>query len=135
MSCTRDILDVGATVEMRVGIGARLAPQLENAVAETTKKLAIVGDEEHGPFEVGQRLDQHLLRGQIEMVCRLVENEEVRRIEKHASHDQPGLLAPGESADVLVDVVARKLEGSQEAAKRPDTLEREVLLKIGRAHV
>ena len=75
-------------------------------------------------------VEQHLLRREIEMVGRLVEDEEVRRIEQHARHHQPRLLAARERADLLVDVVAGELERAGEAAQRADRLVRKILPQL-----
>jgi hypothetical protein len=48
-----------------------------------------------------QRLEQHLLRREIEVVGRLVEDEEVRRVEKHAGHDETVFSPPRQHADFL----------------------------------
>jgi hypothetical protein len=45
-----------------------------------------------------QRLDQHLLGRHVEMVGRLVEHQEVRRVEEHQRHDEARLLAARQHA-------------------------------------
>src|SRR5436190_22286156 len=64
------------------------------------------------------------------MVRRLVEDEEVRRVEEHAREDETRLLAAGERADFLLDVVAGELEGAEETAEDDDRLERKVFLDL-----
>ena len=80
--------------------------------------MAVVADEEHGAFEPRQRLDQHLLGGDVEMVGGLVQHEEVRRIVEHQRHDEARLLAAGEHAAALLDIVAGEAEAAGERPKR-----------------
>ncbi len=87
-------------------------------------------DEDHRAFEVLERGDQHVLGRQVEVVGRLVQHEEIGRIEEHARHHEPRLLAAGERPDPLVDLVARELEGAQQAADQAHGLVREVLLQL-----
>ena len=70
------------------------------------------------PVELRESLDEHLLRGEIEVVRGLVEDEEIRRIEQHSRHHEARLLAAGEEADLLVHVVAGELERADERAQR-----------------
>ncbi len=70
------------------------------------------------PSKSRERLDQHLLGGEVEVVRRLVEHEEVRRVEQHPRHHQARLLAARQRPDRLVDVVARELEGAEQVAQR-----------------
>ncbi len=65
-----------------------------------------------------QRLDQHLLGRDVEMVGRLVEHQEVRRVEQHLRHHQPRLLAARQHAAALLDVVAGEAEAAGERAQR-----------------
>ena len=62
--------------------------------------------EQHRAVEVLQRVEQHLLRREIEVVGRLVEDEEVRRVEEHAREDEARLLAARQRSNFLVDLVA-----------------------------
>src|ERR1051326_5723961 len=64
------------------------------------------------------------------MVRWLVEDEEVRRIEEHARHDEARFLAAGERPDPFVDVVAAELEGAEEVSEGADRLEREIALHL-----
>ena len=65
-----------------------IARELEHAVGEAAEECAVVRDEEHRSFEIVQRFDEHFFRREVEVVGRLVEHEEVRRIEEHARHHQ-----------------------------------------------
>ncbi len=84
-------------------------------------------DEDHGAFEILQRVDQHLLGRQVEVVGRLVEHQEVRRVVEHPRHGEPRLLAAGERADLLVHVVAGELKRAGEVTQRAETVLRKIL--------
>ena len=74
-----DVLDGEAGIDVRLRLGAALAAKLQHAIAEAAQEFAVVRDEQYRPVEVLQRVEQHFLGGQIQMVGRLVEHEEVRR--------------------------------------------------------
>jgi hypothetical protein len=78
---------------VRLGFEAALAAELEHAIRQAAQEGAIVRDDSIVPSNSPSAGDQHLLGRQIEVVRRLVEDEEVRRIEEHAGHRQPRLLA------------------------------------------
>ena len=65
-----------------------------------------------------QRRDQHLLGRDVEMVGRLVEHQEVRRVEQHLGHHQPRLLAARQHAALLLDLVAGKAEAAGQRPQR-----------------
>src|SRR5262249_44096423 len=108
-----DVLGVAAAVDARP-----LREELEDAVRERGEEMPIVRDEEHRPLVVAERLDEHLLRRHVEVVRRLVEHEEVRRIEEHLREDEARLLAARQDAARLLDVVAREAEDAGERAER-----------------
>src|SRR5688572_10405648 len=72
----RDVLDVGAGIEMRLGVGAALTAELDHPVAQRSQESPVVRHEQHRPVEVLQRLDQHFLGEQVEVVGGLVEHQE-----------------------------------------------------------
>ena len=88
-----DVLDVGALIRVRLRLGAALAAQLEHAIAQAAQELPVVRHEQHRPVEVLERIEQHLLGRQIEVVGRLVEHQKVRRVQQHAREHEARLLA------------------------------------------
>ena len=68
-------------------------PSSSTRLLRPLQERPIVRHEHHRPLEVVQRLEQHFLGREIEVVGRLVEDEEVGRIEEHARHHQARLLA------------------------------------------
>ena len=86
--------------------------------------------EDHRPLERLERVDQHLLGGEIQMIGGLVQDEEIRGVEEQARHRQARLLAARERPDLLVGVVPRELKRSRQGAEHPDPLEREIRLEL-----
>jgi len=111
-----DVLDVRALIGVRLRFGAAFPTQFEHAIAQAPQELPVVRHEQHRPVEVLQGIEQHLLRRQIEVVGRLVEDQEIRRVQEHACENEPCLFAARERADFLVGVVAGELKGAREAA-------------------
>ena len=109
----RDVFRVAAVIAMNA-----LGRQLQHAVGQRGEEAPVVRNEQHRALVLRQRRDQHLLGHQVEVVGRLVEHEEIRRIVKHDRHDQPRLLAARQHAALLLDVVARKAEAAGERAQR-----------------
>ena len=69
-------------------------------------EVAIVRDEDQRAAVLDQRVEQHFLRVEIEVVGRLVEQQGVRRPQQHARHREARALAAGQHPHALVDVVA-----------------------------
>ena len=111
-----DVFRIRTGIGVRLRLGAGLSAELEDPVAERTQECAIVRDEEHRAFEVGERRQEHVLGGEIQVVGRLIQHQEVRWLEQHPRHHQTGLLAAGQRADLLVDFVAGELKGAGEVA-------------------
>ena len=89
----RHVLDVRARVQVRLCVGTAFPAQLEHPVAQAAQEFPVVRYEQHGPLEITERFEQHFLGRKVEMVRRLVQHQEVRRIEQHARHDEPGFFA------------------------------------------
>src|SRR4029077_12233800 len=68
-----DVVDIGAGIGVRLRVDAALPSELQDSIAQTAQELAIVRDEEHRAVEPLQRVEQHFLRRQIEVVRRFVE--------------------------------------------------------------
>jgi len=126
----RDVLCIRSRINARVAVLAGLAAQFQYARPQSTQERAIVRDEDHGAFKVLERSDQHFLRGQVEMVGRLVQHQEIRRIVEHAGHGEARLLAARERTDLLIHVVAGKLKRTGQRAQRPNAILREILLQL-----
>ena len=89
---------------------------LDDLRRELVDEVPVVRDEDQRAPEVRERVEQHVLRVEIEMVGRLVEEQRVRRSQQHAGDGEPRPLAAGQHAGLLVDVVARKQEPAEDIA-------------------
>ena len=105
VSCMHNVLVIGSRIDMGLCFGSGFPAQFENAVTQAAQEVSIMGDKEHGSVEILKRFDEHLARGKIQVVCRLVENEEIGWMKEHARHHEPGLLASRKRADFLIDVL------------------------------
>src|SRR5882672_2730302 len=72
VTCPRHVLRVPAAIQMDP-----LRRHLEDPIRQRAEKLPIVRHEEHGSLERGERFDQHLLGGHVEVIRRLVEHKKV----------------------------------------------------------
>ncbi len=75
-----------------------------------------MADEHHRAGVVGERAEDLLAAGRVEVVRGLVEQQHVRRGDHEHGERQPGLLAAGQHAGRLVAVVAGEQERAEHAA-------------------
>jgi len=71
----------------------------DNRRHHAVEEIAVVADQQHRAGVIGQLLLQQVERLQIEIVGRLVENQQVRRAGEGAGQGEPGSLAAGQYAD------------------------------------
>ena len=102
---------VGARVAVRVA-----AAHLDDPIGQALDEVAVVRDEDQRAAVILERVEQDVLRVEVEMVGRLVEQQRVRRTQQHARHRQPRALAARQHAGLLVDVVAREEESAEDVA-------------------
>ena len=101
-----------------------LRRDLDDPVREPGDEPAVVGDEDQRPVVLVQRRDEGLDRLDVEVVRRLVEDEDVGAEDREAGEDEARALAAGEGADGLVGVVAREEDVAQVPADEADRLAR-----------
>ena len=70
--------------------------------------MAVVRDEEDGPLIFVHRLDERLARFDIEVVGGLVEDQEMRTVERREAEQQSCFLATGQGGDLRVGGFAGK---------------------------
>ena len=87
---------------------------------EFLHEISIVRNEDQCSPVVLERLEQHVLRIEVEMVRRLVEQQRVRRPQQHARDREARTLAARQHAGFLVDVIAREEKAAQDVADRRD---------------
>ena len=93
---------------------------------ELVDEVAIVRDEDQRPAEVLERFEQNVLRVEIQVVGRLVEQQRVRRAQQHPRHRQPRALASRQHSHRLLDVVAGKEKAAEDVADVRDHVDRRV---------
>ncbi|CAM2156142.1 conserved hypothetical protein [Paraburkholderia tropica] len=99
------------------GFDAALGDQPE-FVAHGAQQRAVVADQHHRPLEFVQRHGERFTRGEVEVVGRLVEQQQVGALpHDHAQHE-PRLFAAAHRAHGLVNRIAAEIEGAEEGAKR-----------------
>src|SRR5262249_8008042 len=114
----------------RVGRGEVREPagvDIDLAVADAhyprrhvVEESPIVGDEDHRALEAEKRLLQDLGSRDVEVVGRLVEVEQVARLEEQLGKREARALAAGEAGDDAQRVVAPKTEAREILARRLD---------------
>src|SRR5690606_38898289 len=77
---------------------------------------AVVAHEEERPLEGRERVGEPIARLEIEVVRRLVHEQEVARIDEEPRERDAGALATGEDADLLLHVVVAEEEGAERGA-------------------
>ena len=102
-------------VRARVDDGLAVA-DLDDLGREPLDEIPIVRHEDQRAAVVDERVEQHFLRVEIEMVGRLVEQQRVRRTQQHPRDGQPRALAARQHAHALVDVVSGKQEAAEDVA-------------------
>ena len=102
-------------VRPRERLGAPV-PDLDDLRRQAFDEVAVVRHEDQRAAVVHQRVEQHVLRVEVEVVGRLVEHQRVRRPQQHPRHGQTRALAAREHAGLLVDVVAREEEAAEDVA-------------------
>ena len=87
-----------------------------------------MADEHHRAAEVAQGVEQDPLAVQVEVVGRLVHDQQVARLEEHPRQLEPRPLPAREDPDRLVHVVAAEQEAAEDRAVRDRGLGRRGLL-------
>ena len=80
--------------------------QIENPGRSFVDEISVMGDVENGSGVMNQRVFQNLLRGDIQMVGRLIEDQEVRLREHQLRQGNTPAFAAAQIADALKDIVA-----------------------------
>ena len=97
--------------------GEPASPDLDHVRGDPIDEVAVVGDEDDGPVEGGERFLQHLLRGEVEVVGRLVHAQEGGRPHQHLREGDAGFLPAREHGDTLVHLVAAEQEGAEDTSQ------------------
>ena len=73
-----------------------------------------MGDEEHSTIVLFQGLQKYILGVDVQVVCGLVQHQQVGRMQQHLQERYPVLLAAAQHRDRLVDIVAPEQESAQQ---------------------
>ena len=76
-----------------------------------------MADEDHGTVVFGQRLDQRLAAFHVEVVGRLVKDQQVRRVDGGEQQGKTGFLAAGQPADSGFGLIRAKAETGEAGAQ------------------
>ena len=82
--------------------------QFNDFTCDTVKEVAVMGDDNHRAFVVEQIGFQPCNGLQVQMVSRLIQNNQVRLKEKEFPERDPGFLPAGQSGDGFVKFFFRK---------------------------
>ena len=86
---------------------ARPSATCDQAVGDLVEEVAVVADDQHGPLELVDRALERLAGPDVEVVGRLVHDQQVGGGGAEAGQGRLGLLAAGELADGLEDDARR----------------------------
>ena len=89
-------------------------PEFVDLVHQSVQEIAVVGNDEQRPVKGLERLLQHVLRLDVHVVGRLVEDQEVVALQHQFRHPEPGPLAAAQHRHALVDVFPAEEERSQD---------------------
>ena len=111
----RAFLDVVADVSGKES-GRFAGAKLEGFADHRIEERAVVRNDQHAAGVVGERALQDILRLHVEVVGRLVEDQEICRAQQHADECHARAFAAGEHADFFEDIVAAEKKAAEKVA-------------------
>ncbi len=121
---------VAIVVETAVKLLRRSVVDQYEAVGDQPKQMAVMADHDHRSGKIGQGLDQRLARVHVEMVGRLVQDQDMRRVSCDQRERQPRPLAARELAHLDIRLVAREAEAAELSADRAGLCTRQQPLHV-----
>ena len=107
------------------------ASELIDLGDQSVKELTVVADDDGGAVERPDGLLQHVLRCHVEVVGRLVEYQQVYRLQQQLYHGQTAAFAAAEHLHFLVGILAAEHEGPQDVVDaQPDVAFRYVVYRL-----
>ena len=82
----------------------------QNFRGDSVDQMTIMGDETQGPSIALEGKFQHFPRGNVEVIGRLIEEQEIRRLDENLTQKQATPLSTTQDRDLLKDIVAFKEE-------------------------
>jgi len=92
------------------------AANFEYSCRQFVDEIAIMGDEDDGSRVLPKRLQQHILRAHVEVVCGLIEEQKICGMQQHSEKRIPVPLSSRKHANAFENVVAGKQEASEQIA-------------------
>ncbi len=92
--------------------------QLHDAGDDAVEEIAVVGDGQDGPLEFFDIALEPLHRVHVEVVRRLVEQQDIRLLEQQPREIHARLLAAGEAVEVLLPLRGRDAEAVADLVHR-----------------
>ena len=83
-------------------------------IYQSVEELTVVAHDDSGAVECLDGFLQHILRLHVEMVGRLIENQEIHRFEQELDHRQTTALSSTQHLDILLGSFATKHKGTQQ---------------------
>ena len=105
---------IGAALRQHVAIAAGIfgpaavALRRDHAAHQPIEEIAVMADQQHGAGIVADHLLEHVERFQVEIVGRLVEHQQVRRLRQRPRQHQAAALAARQFAERRARLLARK---------------------------
>ena len=90
-----------------------LVTEFVDLVDESGEEITVMRHDDQGAIELFQGIFQDVLGTEVEVVRRLVENQQVHGREQQLDHGQSGTLSTGQDFHLFVDVVTAEHESSQ----------------------
>ena len=107
---------IGAALRQHVGVAAGIfgpaavAFRRDHAAHQAVEEIAVVADQQHGAGIVAEHVLEHVERFQVEIVGRLVEHQQVRRLGERLRQHQAAALAAGQLAERRARLLGAKTE-------------------------
>ena len=89
-------------------------PKLIDLAHQSVEEFSVVRHDNGGTVERLDGLLEHIFRRHVEVIGRLVEDEEVDRFEQQPYHCEPASLSPAEHLDLLLRLLTAEHEGAED---------------------
>ena len=93
---------------------------LDHVAGDPVDEVPVVRDEHDGAREAHERVLEHLLGGEVEVVGGLVETQERGGPDEHLGQGHAGLFSARQHGHALVRVVAAEEKGAEDRAQALD---------------
>jgi hypothetical protein len=108
LGCFLALLPAPVLVAADVFFDRAVAREDPGAGDDVVEKRRVVADQQHGPLEVDQQLFEQFQRLAVQIVGRLVEDQEVGGLGEELGQQQPVAFPAGEAADARLGPLGRE---------------------------